>query len=219
MSTTATRHSVNDKILDPATYAEPSVSFAETEVTVPAEQVRVGDIHEGIKVSSVKSGSKWTYLRNDGGKVIAEVQNREPVKVTRREATPDYSAEQLRMRANRALAERLAGRYGTLKSVQARLNEDLDKNGALDYSALSRLLQVQADLKILNEFVDVAQRSTDGEDLVDIMREFADHLAHRLVRESRNKSISRSPNMLANLIEDVERDSMAEFIEKSRWAF
>lgn len=210
---------MNTTILDPQTYADPQVSYVETQVSIPAENVRVGDIMDGVRVSSVKSGSKWTYLRDDTNKVLAEVQNREEVTVTRQEPTADFSAEQYRMRANRTMAEKVASRHGSLKAVQSKLNQDLDKNAFVDTDMLARLLQEQAHLKVLDEFVQVASRAQDGEDLVDVMREFADYLTHRLVRENRHKAITRSNNMLSNLLEDVEKEAMAEFIEKSRWVF
>lgn len=209
----------NSKILDPATYADPPLSYSEAEVTIPAESVRVGDVLDGNRIASVKSGSKWTYLRDDNNKVLAEVQNRENVTVRRQEATADFSTEQYRARANRVIAERLSSRWGSLRSVQSKLNDDLDKNGTLDPAVLSRLLAVQAELKILDEFVQVASRSTNGEDLVDVQREFADYLSHRLVRESRNKALTRSSSVVVNLLDDVDREAMAEYIEKSRWAF
>lgn len=209
-------------ILDPSSYADPVVSYSETEITIPAENIRAGDVlvEGGTRVASVKSGSKWTYLRDENEKVVAEIQNRDEVKVRRQEPTPEFSTEQYRARANRVLAERITARYGSLKAVQAKINEDLEKDGFVDYSVVSRLLQVQAESKILAEFAEVASRSGEnGEDLVDVMREFADHLTHRLVREGRQSALMRDQSVVANLMVDVNREAMAEFVEKARWAF
>lgn len=207
------------KILDPATYAEPEVDYTETEVAVPSQDIHPGDIRNARKVANVKHGSKWTYLYDDAGKTIEEVKKGDVVTVVRREPTNEFTTVQYRARINRGIAERLTNRGGSVRAVQAKVNEDLDKHGAIGADTLNRLLTVQAELKILNELAVVATRAEEGEDLVDVQREFADHLTNKLVRDTRQRSLSRTGTAVQNLLEDADRDAMAEFIERVRWAF
>lgn len=219
MNSTATP-SRTGKIMDPATYEEPEVSYNETELSVPAEGVRPGDLRNNKEVASVRTGSKWVYLQDSSGKTIEEVKKGDEVTVVRRELTPESATMQYRARANRAIAEKLVGRKGPLAAVQAKINEELEKYGAVSVPTLARLLVVQAELQLLNELAASVSRAGEGEDLVDVQRDFAEHCTHKLVRDTRQRSLSRSGGtMVERVLEDADRDAMAEFIERVRWAF
>lgn len=204
------------KILNPATYSDPEVSYVETEVSVPADSIRPGDIRNEREVAAVKSGSKWIYLTDAEGKTIEEIQKGESVTVLRREPTPESATRAYRAQANRAIAEKLIGRTGPLKAVQAKVNEELDKYGAVQYSTLARLLSVQAELRLLNELAAAVSRAEEEEDLIDVQRDFSEACTHRLVREAKRRSVS---TLMERAMEDADREAMGEFIERVRWAF
>lgn len=210
---------MSDKILDPGMYVEPEPKYIETEIAVLAQDVRPGDLRNGREIASVKSGTKWTYLYDSQGKTIDEVKIGDVIPVIRREVSAEDAVSQYRARINRDIAEKLAGRNGPLRALQNKVNEDLEQRGGVDFATISRLIQVQAELKILNELAVAATRAGEDEDLVDVQRDFAEHLTHKLVRDTRQRILTRTGTCVQNLLEDADRDAMADFIERVRWAY
>lgn len=200
-----------------ADFSAPEI-IRETVITeMAAREVRKGDVVKGHTIAETKSGPKWTYLRNANGKLILEVGSDVVVEVSRQVETKDSVAAQTRSMRNRAIAQKLSMRANALASAQVQMNDELNKYSQVSYSALTNLLEAQANLKVWNQFAGAAASAEDGQDLVDVKKELIEYLTTRLVQNVR--ALSRSTSVTSNLIEDCDREAMGRFIEDSRWSF
>lgn len=197
--------------------------------TVKATEVRPGDIVKGKVVESVRSGPKWTYLRDGAGKTIREARNETSLEVQRlvvpgvsetASGTPlvDVSIEERRNVANTILEQKVATRKAIFEEMKTKVVEEMEENEFVSPATLGILLTAQADLKIMNEFADLVMMSPAGQDLVGLQKEFAQRLIDRLVSGTQNRAIVRQEaSVVSHLVDDCEREAMARYIESAHW--
>jgi hypothetical protein len=196
--------------------------------TVKVSTVRPGDIVKGRVVAGVKSGTKWTYLRDSSDKVIAEVRNdgsiaverkvRKNQKVAEPVATSEPSVEEMRAHANAAIEQKIKTRRTVFDEISTKAAKEMSQQGFLSPQTLGILLTAQADLRLMEEFSALVDFTASSSDLVTLQKEFAQRLIDRLVAGMQNSTIVRQEeSSVTRVMDECEKESMARFIENARW--
>lgn len=205
---------------------EPEYEYREVETMIAS--VNRNDIVGSSTVASSKTGTKWTELFTASGVKICRRLNTDPVTVSRRFETEESLKARERAQWNQGIARNLKDHvhqteFDIMASTTAKLEECLEvtKMGyMLDYQKIGSLMETQATAKVHANFVQamVHEASKDDDrDLATLLEEYLVHLKDQLANKYSQRAISRSSNMVSNLMEDVDNSAIAHFIDQAKW--
>lgn len=197
-------------------YVEPEPETEAVKETVKVEDVALGDQVDAGTITEKKVGTKWVYLTVQGptSSHKGEFLRGTEVKVLREKETKESQKARDRARRNRALQQWILGRRGPLDRALEKFNANM---AAYDHADPESVLVAQADHKILARFAHAAEGNfTGAKDLVELRDAFVAELVEYLVSDLRHRALSRSTSVISNLLEDVEREATARFIEQHR---
>lgn len=191
------------------------------EEKIQAQFIRRNDRIDGAKVSKITAGTKWVDVRDAADKRIIRVELGELVTVSRRYQTQASAKYLSRADQNVRLAKILAEDVDEVTEVLERMKRKLDDWGYIDYGPICDLIETQARVRVMKSFtqaVEYLAKNDDWEgDLVDALDEFRAELVKNLSSRHRNRALSRSSNMISNLMEDAEREAEAKFADWLYW--
>lgn len=198
--------------------AEPETTRDEIVVQVlPIKDVRLGDTVEEQVVANKTTGPKWTVLENAEGKRITRLENDVEVSAIRTEKTQEFLQSNRRYLKNEQIRETLSGLGSATQVALEKVTVDIDFNGYADYGSISALLAAQAGDRVLSQVSLMAQHAKAGQDLLDIYEMAVERFKDILASDYRNRALSRSTSVVSNLLEDCEKEAMAEFINRAQW--
>jgi hypothetical protein len=214
---------MNENLLNEARYTAER-EYVDVQKTVAISSVQVGDRRGDRKVANVKTGRLNTELLDADGKRIDYFRNETGVLITRTEETAESRELQERMRRNRSILASVLSRGMVQEKARESFNEYLAEYGTVEPGRLANLLQANAEYKVWEDFARIAERVQEADyngdfegDLVDLMARFADQLRDRLLQPFGFRALSRSTGVVHNLVEDVEREAIAKFLDSLRW--
>ncbi len=173
-------------------------------------------------VETVKTGPKWTELLDAEGKRILRLPKESIVMRQREVETKDSQVAIHRVRKNRSLLVGILSAKDNVQAALQNLNDTVEQYGYATESALSTLLKAQADMKVWGDFSRMANgegaEKRQEKDLYDSMKTFSKHLGEKLIEGAQYNALSRSTSVLTNIMNDVDREAAARFIENARWS-
>jgi hypothetical protein len=207
-------------ILNPDSYPEPETEYELVEEEVTARLVHKGDTLNYREVAKVKNGTKWTDITDKDGDMIVRVPIDEKLFVTRKRETEASRARTTRAMNNRSMAKKLAKWEPSAPAAFSKMSEHMDKGWMVDYSPLATFMEAQAEDQVMRRFKQAAEflnkkDDFDG-DLVAAHEAFCDDLRADFMKSYNHTAISRSSNQMANLLQDVQREAQAKFLD---WAW
>lgn len=202
---------------------------------VKAHTVRKGDIidREGVEsnADAIKSGPKWTEVRDADGKLILRIPNETDVLISRVESTEEEREAQRRARRNESIVNWLDDYQLAWDAAQAKFSEEIKGGYEVDrYNfAYSRLAHAQAEHSIKSAIIaakhgmqkqaDQKHRDT-GEpkhvvDWVEAFEVWRDRALEDLI--DRFRGDSRSTSQISNVLEDIQHETVAKIAGRRRF--
>lgn len=197
-------------------------------VDVAVEDVRrtdeLMDRSENLRIANaIKRGPKWIEVRDADAKLIVRAERGTTVTVGRKFETRESIEAKKEARATELLEGCIRDREVEMRKAQAKLNARLDQYGQVDYSEIGNLMTAQADNKVWARFEAVVEGAKSdshplhGETLVGIYNRMVQQFREDAFPSYGGNAMSRSTNVLSNLMEDLDRDAIARFVNVLRW--
>ncbi len=187
---------------------------------IPAAEVKVNDtIVHGGTVASVKTGTKWTELRDSNGALLVRRENDVIIAVERQEPTSEELAEREAAKAaerDAALKEMLESSVKRYVDEWKTYTHQLEGAEDLSSSSLDRLLTGQAKRRVAHRIYGIVTYMEDRRADVPADIRYATAAAavwgelHQQRSSARNP-LSRSTSVLTNTIEDVNEWAWEDF--------
>lgn len=210
-------------------YVEPDTTWEEYSETIPARQVRKGDVlTTGGTVADLTVGHKFVTARIADGRQLFRVPLDEEVRVYRRRETEASRERQRIYDKNRSLERTLEADFtADVAAAIAKINEHYEKDWTVGYQQIGALMEAQAERALWRRYAALVENahSADarddwalkGADHATLMDAYIEELKEQLTEGYSNLGIGRSSNQLSNLMEDVERAATVQFIRNRRW--
>lgn len=211
------------KLTDPKRYPEPETEYDAIDVDIVARTILLGDeLRPAGKVTRVTRGNKYMTAFVENDVQILRVVLDDTITVTRHRETPESRERYARWSLNRELVMDLAKDHRAgLTKAQSMLNDYLNEYHYVDYQRIGAIMEEQAEYGVWVRFaqaVEYCEKQDDfGGDLVTVFDDYCDELKKHLLNRYSHRAISRSSNVLSNLIDDVDREAMAIFLDRNRW--
>lgn len=214
---------MSHNIFDAERYATVESVKVPTDTVVKAEQAKVGDVYKARPVVEVKVGRKWVYVTvaDEVGRTAHEFPMGAEISVVRNVETQESIVARRRAWESFDIAERVTKRAEATNAALAAVTEAVTTRGYADGRVLGGLMQAQAMLRVLDEFVGFSTHESNAH-LADAAAArdafIAEVLVPRLQR-STFRALSRSTSVMDNILEDVDREAIQRFIDSVRWGF
>jgi len=221
MNTTASRYEIPAKV---------TVSEAHT---VEIRNVKRGDVMNGATVGDVRTGPKYVRVFDADGKQIASAATDQETLtvVVRDRETPESVEARRRAINNEAIEDRVAEE--TAKGPQPRtlaalagMTEEVTNGYHVNHVGVGGLMTAQAKDTLWARFISMVDYNFSDEaaarddftpvDHVGVLERFRSTVADLLLgSHDLTGGLSRSTSMVANLMNDAEREAYAEFYRRT----
>lgn len=206
-------------------YPEPDTEWEDYEENIQAKLARKGDrLDDGSPVfGRISNGHKYTRIFGLDEQQLLRVELDTIITVTRRRETEESRERTGRYDKIRRICRTLRDLDldSDLESVLERLNGDAKQYHYADYGVVGMLISAQAERRVWAQFQQAAEWASKAEaatgDPVDFLDEYLDDLRNQLCAPHNHRSISRSTNVLSNLMDDAQLEQIAKFIDHTRW--
>lgn len=176
----------------------------------------------------IKRGTKWVEARDEGAKLIFREELDSEVEVIREEPTEDERAEQRREYRNQTIYDFVKDADEEWAHAQSQFAKEIEGGYEVDryHFTYSRLIHAQAEHYVKRAIISMrdgmqrqAERETDTEvvyvDWVEAFDHWRDLALENLMDGFRGDS--RSTSQISNILEDVQRETIAKIAGRRRF--
>lgn len=209
-------------------YPAPVDIYEDVVETIQAWRVWPGMEVSGRKVATKKAGTKWIVFRDADDNLIKRVELDSMVTVKRRKLTEASARAEHRHEANMTLVRELEkGIPQDLEDAVRKLSKTvIDKGYLPSYTDIGDILEAASRRKVLAQWFQAVEFQASPEckdrhdgDLLDFHRAYVAELTKASVMYAhQHRAISRSTNMVSNLMDDCDMEATVQFINR-HWGF
>lgn len=188
-------------------------------IEVQAIAVRQYDVVQFRVVGSIKSGTKWTELRDLEGNLIRRLPSGDIILVERQVETEESKKARTRATMNEMIARKVDSFVPGSAAILEKMQTEVAAGRMISSFDYEKLFSTQADDQIMLQFVHAVKHNL-GEvtDHVDILDAFKKDLVKRLAHKAQFIT-NRSTSACSNLIADHEVAAIASFLDRGAYGF
>lgn len=187
------------------------------EMNIAASLVRKGDLiatrANGLKrIAEIKVGTTRVTARDSAGARLLYVMVDDMVDIVREVETEESVERRVNERLTTRYESMMANAQESTAAALADVTREVTENGAASHWELERLMVAQTENRIWKHVAAVLEDNETAENIIDAVGIVARQYERDIVR-SASRRMSRSTSMTSNLVEDIEIETKAEFLE------
>lgn len=177
--------------------------------------LKVKDVNDSWrKVREIKRGYKYTTFVDDAGDTILRVENGAQVETQRKTMTKASIKAEERRRQNVKVMEQIEAARTAVQRALDEIQEEVNKGHMLQSYYIDNLMIQNAASGLWLWVADVLENeSTETKDPVAAYKIVRKGIKQRMLGRYEHRSLSRSTSVTSNLMEDVDMDQRAQFID------